>query len=283
MKPPPLDVELYRDIVRRALDEDLGAAGDITTDATVPAALGARGEFLVKAECVLAGLDVAFETFRILEPGVRVSVRKGDGERCAAGDLVAEVAGTARTLLVGERTALNFLQRLSGIATSARRFVDAAGGRITILDTRKTTPGLRVLEKYAVRAGGATNHRAGLFDAVLIKDNHIRLAGCVSEAVSKARARQPTHSIEVEAETLDQVDEALEAGADIILVDNMSTSDIRESVQRARGRAKVEISGGVTLARLPELAATGADYVSVGALTHSAQAVDISFEIEPVG
>ena len=189
----------------------------------------------------------------------------------------------ARTLLVGERTALNFLQRLSGIATSARRFVDAADGRITVLDTRKTTPGLRVLEKYAVRAGGAANHRVGLFDAVLIKDNHIRLAGCLADAVSKARAQQPALSIEVEAETLAQVDEALEAGADIILVDNMQTADIRESVRRARGRAKIEISGGVTLDRLPELAATGADFVSVGALTHSAQAVDISFEIEPLG
>jgi nicotinate-nucleotide pyrophosphorylase (carboxylating) len=282
MKLSPLNVKSYRDIVRRALDEDLGA-GDITTQAIVPPEARARGVFLVKADCVLAGLDVALEAFRILEPGVQVSVRKVDGERCAAGDVVAEVVGTARTLLIAERTALNFLQRLSGIATSARRFVDAAGGRITILDTRKTTPTLRVLEKYAVRAGGATNHRVGLFDAVLIKDNHIRLAGRLADAVSKARAHQPDLAIEVEAETLDQVDEALEAGADIILVDNMQTADIRESVRRARDRAKIEISGGVTLARLPELAGTGADYVSAGALTHSAQAVDISFEIEPVG
>ena len=283
MKPSPLSVESYRAIVRRALDEDLGTVGDITTAATVPAEVRARGEFLVKAECVLAGLDVALEAFRILEPGVRVSVRKSDGERCAAGDIVAEVAGAARTLLVAERTALNFLQRLSGIATSARRFVDAAGGRITVLDTRKTTPGLRVLEKYAVRAGGASNHRVGLFDAVLIKDNHIRLAGSLTAAVASARAQQPGKTIEVEAETLGQVDEALGAGADIILVDNMQTDGIRESVRRARGRAKIEISGGVTIDRLPELAATGADYVSVGALTHSAQAVDISFEIERVG
>jgi nicotinate-nucleotide pyrophosphorylase (carboxylating) len=283
MKPSPLDVSSYRDIVQRALDEDLGAAGDITTNATVPAGARARGEFLVKADCVLAGLDVAFEAFRLLEPGVHVSVRKGDGERCAAGDVVAEVAGTARTLLVGERTALNFLQRLSGIATSTRRFVDAAAGRIIVLDTRKTTPGLRVLEKYAVRAGGGTNHRVGLFDAVLIKDNHIRLAGGLTSAVVKARGQRPGLLVEVEAETLAQVDEALAAGAEIILVDNMQTADLREAVGRARGRAKVEISGGVTLDRLPELAATGADYVSVGALTHSAPAVDISFEIEPAG
>lgn len=283
MKPPPLDVESYREVVRRALAEDLGAAGDITTEATVPAGARAKGVFLVKADCVLAGLDVALETFRILEPGVQVGVRRQDGERCAPGEIVAEVTGAARTLLVGERTALNFLQRLSGIATSARRFVDAAGGRIIVLDTRKTTPGLRVLEKYAVRAGGATNHRTGLFDAILIKDNHIRLAGGVAAAVSAARARQPGLAIEVEAETLDQVDEALAAGAHTILVDNMAAAGIREAVRRAAGRAKVEISGGVTLDRLPELAATGADFVSAGALTHSAQAVDISFEIEPIG
>jgi nicotinate-nucleotide pyrophosphorylase (carboxylating) len=283
MKPPDaLDVESYRGIVRRALDEDLGAAGDITTEATVPAGVRARGWFLVKADCVLAGLDIALECFRTLEPTVQVSISKGDGERCAAGDVVAEVVGTAGTLLVAERTALNFLQRLSGIATSARRFVDAAGGRITVLDTRKTTPGLRVLEKYAVRAGGATNHRVGLFDAVLIKDNHIRLAGSLADAVSKARARRPESTVEVEAETLMQVDEALEAGADIILVDNMELADIRDAVLRARGRAKIEISGGVTLERLPALAATGADFVSAGALTHSAQAIDISFEIEPL-
>jgi len=283
MKPSPLDPGDYRDIVKRALEEDLGAAGDITTNATVPSTARGSGLFLVKAECVLAGLDVAFAAFRMLDDAVQCTVVKGDGERCAAGDVVAEIAGSARTLLVGERTALNFLQRLSGIATSTRRFVDAAGGRITVLDTRKTTPGLRVLEKYAVRAGGGTNHRVGLFDAVLIKDNHIRLAGGVAQAIAKARAAQPALRIEVEAERLDQVDEALVAGADIILVDNMQTADIRESVRRAQGRAKIEISGGVSLERLPELAATGADYVSVGALTHSAPAIDISFEIERAG
>lgn len=283
MKLSPLEPASYRDIVRRTLDEDLGAAGDITTDATVPAGVRARGAFLIKADCVLAGLDVAIESFRALEPGIQVSVHKGDGERCAAGEIVAEVTGAARTLLIGERTALNFLQRLSGIATLSRRFVDAAAGRITVLDTRKTTPGLRVLEKYAVRAGGATNHRVGLFDAILIKDNHIRLAGCLKDAVARARARQPDKAIEVEAETLGQVNETLEAGADVILVDNMQTADIHEAVRRARGRAKIEISGGVTIERLPELATTGADYVSVGALTHSAPAVDISFEIEPAG
>jgi nicotinate-nucleotide pyrophosphorylase (carboxylating) len=283
MKLQPLDTAAYRDVVERALAEDLDRAGDITTDATVPAAALARGQFLVKAECVLAGLDVAFETFRVLEPGVRAEARTPDGARCVPGDIVADVVGTARTLLVGERTALNFLQRLSAIATLARRFVDAAGGRIVVLDTRKTTPGLRILEKYAVRAGGATNHRVGLFDAILIKDNHIRLAGGVTNAVCRVRERHPGTPIEVEAETLDQVDQAIAAGAATILVDNMDTARIREAVRRAGGRAKIEISGGVTLDRVPELAETGADFVSVGALTHSAQAVDISFEIEPAG
>ena len=276
--------ESYREIVRRALAEDVGA-GDVTTESTVPADRQARGVFVVKADCVLAGIDVALEVFRqAAEMGAPPSftVHKRDGERCRPGDEIAEVVGSARTLLVGERTALNFLQRLSGIATMARHFSDAAGGRITVLDTRKTTPGLRLLEKYAVRAGGAANHRTGLYDAVLIKDNHIRLAGGVRAALDSVRAAKVGVPIEIEAETLVQVDEALAAGATFILLDNMTTGDIGEAVRRARGRAKIEISGGVTLERVAELAATGADYVSAGALTHSAPAVDISFEIEPI-
>jgi nicotinate-nucleotide pyrophosphorylase (carboxylating) len=275
----PLDPSLYRDIVRRALEEDV-RGGDITTDATVPPALMARGVFLMKADCVVAGLDVAFETFRQVDPTVRCAAHTRDGEAGGAGDEIAAITGPARALLVGERTALNFLQRLSGIATRSRRFVDAAGGRITILDTRKTTPTLRVLEKYAVRAGGASNHRVGLFDAILIKDNHVRLAGGVRAAVERARAHRPAVPVEIEAETLVQVEEALAVGAETILVDNMSTERIRDAVAMARHRAKIEISGGVTLERIPELAATGADFVSVGALTHSAPAIDISFEIE---
>ena len=277
----PLHPDEYREIVRRALDEDIGS-GDVTTEATVGADRRARGVFLVKADCVVAGLDVALEAFRLLDPDIGETVHRRDGDRCQAGEEIAEVSGLARALLVGERTALNFLQRLSGIATRARRFVDAAGGRIVVLDTRKTTPGLRVLEKYAVRAGGAANHRAGLFDAVLIKDNHIRLAGGVAEAIARMRESQPGMPIEIEAQSLDEVDAALAAGVEILLVDNMSTDEIRAAVTRARGRAKVEISGGVTLERIPELAATGADFVSVGALTHSAPAVDISFELEPL-
>jgi nicotinate-nucleotide pyrophosphorylase (carboxylating) len=278
-----LDVAVYRDLVRRALEEDV-RDGDITTDATVSSRQQARGAFLVKQDCVLAGLDIAFEAFKQLEKGTHPSfaVRRRDGDACRTGDEVAEVIAPARTLLIGERTALNFLQRLSGIATRTRQFVDAAGGRITILDTRKTTPTLRALEKYAVRVGGGSNHRVGLYDAILIKDNHIRLAGGVKAAVDSARVYRPGAPIEIEAETLAQVDEALSADVDMILVDNMSTADIRIAVERAKGRAKIEISGGVTLNRIPELASTGADFVSVGALTHSAPAVDISFEIEPL-
>src|SRR5438034_4254712 len=276
----PLAREVYLDTVRRALNEDV-RDGDITTDATVPSGQQARGVFVVKSDCVLAGIDVAFEAFRQLDPDVRTSAGRHDGDFCRAGDELAAVEGSARALLIGERTALNFLQRLCGIATRARRFVEAGGGRITILDTRKTTPTLRVLEKYAVRAGGASNHRAGLFDAILIKDNHINLAGGVTAAVERARAHRPGMPVEIEAGTLGQVDEALAAGAETILVDNMSTADIRDAVARAKGRARIEISGGVTLERIPELAATGADCVSVGALTHSAPAIDISFEIEP--
>jgi len=286
MSLPPLDPRDYRDIVVRALEEDLGGAlgsgRDVTTEVTVPAIARARGLFVAKADCVVAGLDLALECFRALDAAVQVVAKIGDGARCLTGDTIAEVAGSARTLLVGERTALNFLQRLSGIATLAARFVDAAGGRIVVIDTRKTTPTLRELEKYAVRAGGATNHRFGLFDAVLIKDNHIALAGGIGRAVEKVRAHHPDLPIEVEADTLAQVDEALASGADSILVDNMSTPDIREAVRRVAGRAKIEISGGVTLDRIPELASTGADYVSAGALTHSAPAIDISFDIKPI-
>ena len=276
----PLDPALYREIVRRALAEDLGW-GDVTTEATVPPDLRARGVILVKSPCVIAGLDVAAETFVQLDPGCNFDRRRKDGDRCQPGDVVAELRGQAASMLTAERTALNFLQRLSGIATLTRAFVDASGGAITILDTRKTTPTLRALEKYAVRAGAGTNHRAGLDDGVLIKDNHVRLAGGVREAVRRMKDTDPEMPIEVEAQSLEQVDEAIEAGADIILFDNLPIEVIREGVRRVGGRAKIELSGGVTLERIPELAKTGATYVSVGALTHSAPAADLSFELEP--
>ena len=277
----PLDPGLYRELVRRALAEDFGW-GDITTEATVEPSRRARAILLAKSPCVVAGLDVAFEAFRQLDPGITVSVSQGDGIRVTPGTTVAEVRGQARALLTAERTALNFVQRLSGIATLTRRFVDAAAGRIIVLDTRKTTPLLRALEKYAVRAGGGTNHRAGLDDGILIKDNHIRLAGGVEQAVTRMRGSNREMPTEVEAQSLAQVDDALRAGAEIVLLDNLSTPEIVEAVKRCRGRAKTEISGGVTLERLPELAATGADYVSVGALTHSAPAADLSLEIEAI-
>ncbi|MGE3178655.1 MAG: carboxylating nicotinate-nucleotide diphosphorylase [Vicinamibacterales bacterium] len=277
----PLPPEAYRDLVRRALEEDIGP-GDVTSEATVDAAQRARGVLVVKQACVLAGLDVAAETFRQLDPAVSITVSRRDGDRCVVGDEVAVVVGLARALLAAERTALNFLQRLSGVATRTRQFVDAAGGTLTILDTRKTTPTLRVLEKYAVRAGGGTNHRTGLYDAILIKDNHVRLAGGVAAAVARARRHRPGLTVEVEAQRLAEVDDAVTAGADIVLADNMDLADLREAVARTRGRAKLEISGGVTLARIPELATTGADFASAGGLTHSAPAIDISFEIEPI-
>ena len=248
----PLDPALYREIVRRALAEDLGW-GDVTTEATVPADLRARGIILVKSPCVIAGLDVAAETFAQLDPGCGFDRKRKDGDRCHPGDVVAELRGQAAAMLTAERTALNFLQRLSGIATLTRAFVDAANGTITVLDTRKTTPTLRALEKYAVRAGAGTNHRAGLDDGVLIKDNHVRLAGGLREAVQRMKDADPEMPIET----------------------------IREGVRRVAGRAKIELSGGVTIERVPELAKTGATYVSVGALTHSAPAADLSFELEP--
>jgi nicotinate-nucleotide pyrophosphorylase (carboxylating) len=275
-----LDAAGYQEIVRRALAEDVGS-GDVTTEGTVSPQQRARGELLVKTPCVIAGIDVAIEAFRQLDPAVQVRVHHADGDRCAPGDVVATLGGAAGKLLTAERTALNFLQRLSGIATLTRRFVDAAEGRITILDTRKTTPTLRVLERYAVRAGGGTNHRGGLDAGVLIKDNHVRLAGGVREAVQRMRASAAGMPIEVEAQSLEQVDAAIAAAADVILLDNLSTSEIRAAVERIGGRARTEISGGVTLERLPDLAATGADSVSIGALTHSAPAADLSFELEP--
>jgi nicotinate-nucleotide pyrophosphorylase (carboxylating) len=276
----PLDPALYRETVRRALAEDLGW-GDVTTDATVESDLKACGRIIAKCPCVIAGLDVAAEAFRQLDPAAAFHAHRQDGNTTGPGDVVADVRGSAGPMLTAERTALNFLQRMSGIATLTRRYVDAAGGRITILDTRKTTPTLRVLEKYAVRAGGGTNHRAGLDDGILIKDNHIRLAGGVERALQRMKAAKQELLVEIEAQDLDQVEEAVAAGADIILLDNLTNDQIRDAVRRIGGRAKVEISGGVSLDRIPELARTGADYVSIGALTHSAPAADLSFELEP--
>lgn len=276
----PLDPGVYRELVRRALAEDFGW-GDVTTEAVISRDQKAHAYIQAKSRCILAGLEVATEAFRQLDPAATITVYRHDGDLCEPGTKVADMNGQAAALLTAERTALNFLQRLSGIATLTRQFVEAADGRITVLDTRKTTPLLRALEKYAVRVGGGMNYRQGLDDGILIKDNHIRLAHGVANAVSRMRKATREMPTEVEAQSLDEVDAALEAGADIILLDNLSMPDIIEAVRRCAGRAKTEISGGVTLSRMPELAATGADFVSVGALTHSAPAADLSFEIEP--
>jgi nicotinate-nucleotide pyrophosphorylase (carboxylating) len=274
-----LPADSYRSLIRAALAEDVGS-GDITTEATVPAEAAARGILLAKSPLVVAGLDIAGAVFQMLDGTVTLTRRVNDGTQCEPGSVLAEVTGPARALLTGERVALNFVQRLSGIATLTRRFVRVSDGRITILDTRKTTPTLRVLEKYAVRVGGGQNHRFGLYDAFLIKDNHVRLAGGIGPAIARARALKPDLPVEVEAQSLQEVDEALAAGVETLLVDNLPPEEVREAVRRTRGRARVEISGGVTLDRIEALASTGADCVSVGALTHSAPAADISFEIE---
>lgn len=276
----PLDRSVFLELVRNALAEDLGN-GDVTTEATIDRSQVARAVILAKSRCVLAGLDVAFECVRQIDPRVEVAAYRRDGDVCEAGTIVAEITGRAGALLMAERTALNFLQRLSGIATLTREFVDAAAGRIVVLDTRKTTPLLRVLEKYAVRAGGGVNHRFGLSDGILIKDNHVRLAGGVANAVAKMRHAKRQMPLEIEAQSLAQVDEAICAGVDIVLLDNLSDEELAEAVAKCRGRVRTEISGGVTLGRMPALAASGADYVSIGALTHSAPAADLSVELEP--
>lgn len=276
----PLDPALYRELVRRALAEDLGW-GDVTTEATVSRDAHARGVITTRTRCVVAGLDIAAEVFQQMDPGVVFSPTVSDGEWCDPGAELAAVEGRASSLVTAERTALNFLQRLSGIATLTRRFVEAAGDRLVVLDTRKTTPTLRAIEKYAVRAGGGTNHRFALDDAILVKDNHIALAGGLAAAMERLKNAAQDLPIQVEVTTLDELDVALAAGVPRILADNMTLDELREVVRRTRGRAQVEVSGGVTLDRVEALAQVGADFVSVGALTHSAPAIDLSLSLEP--
>jgi nicotinate-nucleotide pyrophosphorylase (carboxylating) len=267
-------------LIRTALTEDVGR-GDVTTRLTVPAGVVATGTLRAKQDGVLAGLPLVGKVFALVGDAVRVQTLAADGDAFAAGATLAHIEGPAAVLLVGERLALNLVQRLSGVATLTRQYVAAAAGtKARIIDTRKTTPGLRVLEKYAVRIGGGGNHRAGLDDGILIKDNHITAAGGVTAALRAARAGAP-HGLRVEIEcaTLSQVDEALGAGADALLLDNMSTADLTEAVRRAAGRALIEASGGITLETVRAVADTGVDLISVGALTHSAPAVDISMKI----
>lgn len=277
--PDALAPSAYRDLVRQALAEDVGD-GDITTSATVPVGAMGRGTLLARSPCVLAGLEVAADVFRQVDPAVTFDARRDDGDSCEPGEIIASLSGPAAALLTAERTALNILQHLSGIATLTRRFVDAAEGRLVVLDTRKTLPTLRQLAKYAVRCGGGSNHRVGLFDGILIKDNHIRLAGGIAAAVARAREVGAGSTVEVETQSLEQVDEALASRVDVIMLDNLGDDVMREAIRRIGGRARVEISGGVTLDRMALLAGLGADTVSVGALTHSAPAADLSLEIE---
>jgi nicotinate-nucleotide pyrophosphorylase (carboxylating) len=261
-----------------ALAEDVGE-GDVTTEATVDEDAVGTAELLLREPGVVCGLGVAEAVFRALDPDLRFEPLVDEGTSVPGGTAVARVTGPERAILTGERTALNFLARLSGIATLTRRYVDAvAGTRAAILDTRKTTPGLRALEKHAVVTGGGRNHRFGLDDGVLVKDNHLRAAGSVATAVERLRSATPL-PVEVECDTLEQVSEALAAGADAILLDNMSLDELRAAVELARGRARLEASGGVTLDNVRAIAETGVDEISVGALTHSARSLDVSLEL----
>jgi len=265
-------------IVHAALAEDIGA-GDVTTDATVaPDAVG-TAELLVKEPGVVCGLRVAETTFRALDPDIRFEALVSDGDVVEPPAVVARITGSERAILTGERVALNFVGRLSGIATLTRRYIHAVEGTgAAVLDTRKTTPGLRALEKHAVAAGGGTNHRFGLDDGVLIKDNHLRAAGSLPAAIELVRAATDL-PVEVECETLAHVAEALDAGVDAILLDNMTLAELREAVALARGRARLEASGGVNLDTIRAIAETGVDEISVGALTHSARSLDVSLEL----
>jgi nicotinate-nucleotide pyrophosphorylase (carboxylating) len=276
-----MDVAAIDDVVARALAEDLGS-GDVTTAATVPEGARARATISQKAPGVVFGLEVAEHVFRALDPEAEITRLTKEGEWRQAGE-VLRVEAEAAALLSAERTALNFLQRLSGVATMAARCVRAVDGtKARILDTRKTTPGLRGLEKAAVAAGGATNHRAGLYDAILIKENHSTMAGGVGAAVRKARAAAPELPLEVECSSLAEVDEALAAGAPRILLDNMNLDQLAEAVKHVHGRAELEASGGFTLDTIGAVAATGVDFVSVGAITHSAPALDLSLLLTPL-
>jgi nicotinate-nucleotide pyrophosphorylase (carboxylating) len=270
-----------KQLIQASIEEDLGR-GDVTTEATIAESVISRARLSTKQEIVLAGMEVFIEVHAVLDKAIQIKASHNDGDLLAAGTVIADLEGPARSLLAGERVALNFLQRLSGIATLTRRYVDAVRGyKVDIVDTRKTTPGWRLLEKYAVRVGGGKNHRHDLGDGVLIKDNHIVAAGGIRQAVDMAR--QHSHhllKIEVEVETLAQVEEALQAGAEVIMLDNMSPTLLAEGVKMIGGRALVEASGGISLESVIDVARTGVDLISVGRLTHSAPAADIHLEFE---
>jgi len=281
--PPDLSSGELRALVEMALAEDLGQ-GDLTTSVTVPAGMKARGTFRSKQNLVVAGLPVAAMVFQVLDPSVKWNPALEDGTDVVAGTVLANACGPAAALLAGERVALNFLQHLSGIATYARRVKEElAGTRAEFLDTRKTTPGLRNLQKYAVRLGGGQNHRLRLDDGILIKNNHLQLVGGIRATVENAKRHRPAgYHIEVEVTSLAELEEALECGADGVLLDNMTPLEVRQCVVRAAGHIRLEVSGGIDATNIRAYAETGVDYISVGALTHSAPAVDINFRIEPV-
>ena len=268
-------------LVRAALLEDLGRAGDITTEAVVPAEATVEAVIAARQQGVLAGLDAALLAFELLDPALRIERRRADGDRISRGDTVAAISGQAWGVLAAERTALNLLSRMSGVATATRALADAiAGHKARIVCTRKTTPGLRVLEKEAVRLGGGANHRFGLDDAMLIKDNHIALAGGVRQALERARGHAGhLVKIELEVDTLDQLAEALEVGVDAVLLDNMAPETLRQAVAMVDGRAVTEASGRITLETVPAIAATGVDLISSGWITHSAPILDLGLDI----
>lgn len=279
---PRLPSLLIARAVEAALAEDLGLSGDITTDATIPADAMASAEFVARKPGVISGLDVAAAAFSAMDARVRFAPRVADGAVVQRGDVAAEVSGPARAILTAERVALNFMGRMSGIASLTRRYVDAIEGTgAKIADTRKTTPGLRAFEKYAVRCGGGTNHRTGLFDAILIKDNHIVAAGGIGPAIQRARAHAGHMvKIEIEVDTLDQLAQVLDHDVDAILLDNMSPATLRKAVAQVAGRAITEASGGVSLDTVRAIAETGVNLVSVGALTHSAAVLDLGLDFQ---
>lgn len=274
---------MIRPIIIKALEEDIGH-GDITSSAIIRDGLEAKGLIIAKEDFVLAGIGVASECFKTLDLEIIFKERFGDGNKVKARKVIAEVKGNAQTILMAERVALNFLQRLSGIATLTSKYVEKIKGtKAKIVDTRKTTPGLRVLEKYAVRMGGGFNHRFGLYDAVLIKDNHIELSGSIKKAVENVKGKTShTTRIEVEARSLKEVKDALQSGVDIIMLDNMDLETTRKAVKLIQGKALIEASGNINLDNVREMAKTGVDLISIGAITHSAPAVDISLEIKPL-
>ncbi len=280
-----IETETLRRLVRTALEEDLGP-GDITSAAVVPQGLCARGSIVAREALVVAGMQVAREVFRQVDRALSFGAECGDGDERRGGERIARVEGKARSILAGERTALNFLQRMCGIATRTRSLVRrTAGSGIEIADTRKTAPGLRALDKWAVRVGGGTNHRAGLYDGVLIKDNHWRLVGGVGEAVRRGRHAfagpgADRKAIEVEVSTVEEVEEALAAGADALLLDNMDARTLEKAVAVARGRAFLEVSGGIQEDAIPRLVALGVNRISLGSLTHSVRAANIALEIQ---